>query len=229
MALTYLQWQFGLHKWIKTLSHSPATIKRHLSFVRTLKLGSIVSPVLNLAFYFFHLSKTWKGDDRLMYLTQMPWPHNVQIRLPAQFPSFFLSFVPLQPQHTQTPLFFFFFLLSRMQCWTMASSLEAGRLEWNEIWLVNVQSSSTSTHLGIHLCQINWVHSWSCLCKAQAVNGTHNCSWTFSVNIKKNVLPLVALCVINWTSKTFAWLLILLIYDDDLSLTSMQDTENSPL
>lgn len=72
VALIYLLYASGLNKWIKTFSHSPAPIKRHMSFVKTPSFGSIVSLLLNLAFYFFHFRKTWKGDDRLMYLTQMP-------------------------------------------------------------------------------------------------------------------------------------------------------------
>lgn len=75
-----------------------------MSFVKTLSFGSIVSPVLNLAFYFFNFSKTWKGDDRLMYLTQMPWPHNVHIHSPPRFLHSFSLMRPLQLQHTQTPL-----------------------------------------------------------------------------------------------------------------------------
>lgn len=63
---------YGLHEWSKTFLHSPAPIKRHLSFDRTLKLGSIVLLVLNLAFYVFRFCKTWKGEDRLMYVSQMP-------------------------------------------------------------------------------------------------------------------------------------------------------------
>lgn len=135
-----------------------------MSFVKTLRFISIVYLVLNLAFYFFNFSKIWKGGDRLMYLTQMPWTHNVHIHSLLRFLHSFSLMHPFRLQHKRpSPL------LSWMQCWTMASSLEAGRLEWNEIWLANVQSSSTSTHLGIHLCQINWVHSSSCLCWAQTV------------------------------------------------------------
>lgn len=166
----------------KPLLHSPAPIKRHLSFVRAPKLGSIVSLGLNLAFYFFHFSETWKEMTDLY-----TWPKCLDHTMfrPNSPPCFLHSFFllcfsllcPSNPnthKHRSIRLFW-------MQRWTMASSLEAGRLEWNEIWLVNVQSSRT--HLGIHLCQINRVHSWWCLCREQNVNGTHIVLGFICVNI----------------------------------------------
>lgn len=118
--------------------------------------------------------------------------------------SFFLLCPPPNPNTHKHPSI----LLSWMQCWTMASSLEAGRLEWNEIWLVNVQSSSARVHLGIHLRQINWMHSWSCLWKAQAVNDTPTILGLFLWISVKSTLPQVALCIINWTSEIFARLVV---------------------
>lgn len=94
----------GLHEWIKTFSHSPAPIKRHLSLV---KLGPLVWLVLNLAFYFFHFSKNLEGGWQI----NVPDPNALTTHCPDPTPCFsffffFHSFVPLQPQHTQTPLSF---------------------------------------------------------------------------------------------------------------------------
>lgn len=52
VRLRYFSVASGLHKRIKTFSHSPAPIKRHLSFVRTHKLGSFVSPIAKFSLLF---------------------------------------------------------------------------------------------------------------------------------------------------------------------------------
>lgn len=121
---------YKLHEWIQNIVAVP--LKRHLSFVRALIHNSVVMPETSIFLIHLILSNLQR-ENRLMHVTQMPWPHNVQTHLPTQFIYYFLLCPSNSNMHKHPSVFFFW-----MRCWTMASSLEAGKLVWNGIWLVNL-------------------------------------------------------------------------------------------
>ncbi len=132
-----------------------------------------------------------------MYLTQMLWPHNVQIKLPTQFPSFFLSFVLLQPQHPHAPLFSF------PECSVGQWPVDLRQEDLNEM-KYDWQTCRVQVHIWAYAYdKINWMHFWSCLCKAKPVNETPMVLGLFLWISVKNIHPLVILCVINWTTNIF--------------------------
>lgn len=112
---------YGLHKWIQIFC---LFIQRHVCFVRTLKLSLIVLLLLNLVFYLlFFLNLEGRGQidvcDPNALTTQCSnsTPHPV---------SLLLSFVLLQPQHTQIPLNFSF----------LNAVLDSGQFTWSrKTWM----------------------------------------------------------------------------------------------